>query len=99
MYISLTSWEEVGDGATSDNTKQQCHENICLDVCKGELEAVPERLSFAADPIVHTNILLKPPGGELALFFRKPLGGTREVGEDEESNEGNSDGDCAFEND
>jgi hypothetical protein len=60
---------------------------------------MPERLSFTADPIVHTDILLKSPGSELALFFRKPLGGTREVGEDEESDESNSNGDGSFEDD
>jgi hypothetical protein len=60
---------------------------------------MPERLPLTADPIVHTDILLESPGSELALFFRKPLGGTREVGEDKESDEGNSDGDGSFEDD
>lgn len=60
---------------------------------------MPERLSFTADPIVHTDILLKPPGSELTLFFREPLGGTREVGKDEEGDESNSDGDGTFEDD
>ena len=94
-----TCWEEVGDGATGDNAKQQRHENVCLDVCKSQLEAVPEGLSFTADPIVHTNILLESPGSELALFLREPLGGTREVGKDEEGEESDSDGDGTFKND
>lgn len=94
-----TCWEEVCDGATGDDTKQQCHENICLDVCKGQLEAMPEGLSFTADPIVHANIFLQSPGSQLALFLRQPLGRTREVGEDEEGKESNSDGDGTFEDD
>lgn len=60
---------------------------------------MPEGLSLATDPIIHTNILLKPPYSELAFFFGKPLGGTREVREDEETDQSDSDGDGTFDND
>lgn len=60
---------------------------------------MPEGLSFTADPIVHTDIFLESPGSKLALFLRKPLGGTREVGEDEEGEESDSDGNGTFEDD
>lgn len=60
---------------------------------------MPERLSFTANPIVHADILLKSPDSELSFFFREPLGGTREVREDEETDQSDSDGDGTFDND
>lgn len=60
---------------------------------------MPERLSLTADPIIHTDILLKPPNSELAFFLREPLGGTREIWKDEESDESDCDGDATFDDD
>lgn len=55
-----------------------------------------ERLFLAADPIVFANVFLKSPSGELTLFFRQPLSGTREIGEDEKGRECNYHGNCAL---
>lgn len=97
--VTRTCWEEVGNRTTGNDAKQQSHEDIGLDIQKGELEAMPERLSLTTNPIIHTNIFLKPPNSKLTFFLRQPPGGTREVWKDEESDESDCDGDATFDDD
>ena len=60
------------------------------------MEAVEEALLFAAEPVVLANVLVEAPDGELALFFAEPGRCTWKIGEEEECDEGDEDGDCAF---
>ena len=53
-------------------------------------------LLFAAEPIVLSNVLVKAPDSELALFLGEPACRAGKVGEEEEGKEGDEDGDRAF---
>lgn len=55
-----------------------------------------ERLLFAVDPVILTNILLETPCSQVLLFFGEPWGCTREVGQDPDRNESDDNGDGAF---
>lgn len=50
-----------------------------------------ECLLFAADPVIFTDIFVKSPGSELLLFLGKPSCGSREVGKNEEREQGDKD--------
>jgi hypothetical protein len=72
------------------------YQNICLDVGKGKLCTVQEGLILAVDPVVLTDILFQTPGSQCLLLFGKPGSGTGEIGQDEDSNHSNDDGDSTF---
>lgn len=72
------------------------YQNVCLDVGKGKLCTVQEGLILAVDPVVLTDILLQTPGSQSLFLFGEPGSGTGEVGQDEDSNHSNDDGDSTF---
>lgn len=51
---------------------------------------------FTIHPVVLTDVFLQPPSGKLLLFFAEPAGGSREVGQNEDGDGGNNDGDCTL---
>lgn len=72
------------------------YQNVCLNIGKGKLGAVQERLLLAVNPVVLADVLFQTPGSQCLLLFCKPCSSTGEVGQDEDSNYGNGDGDSAF---
>lgn len=48
---------------------------------------------FTIHPVVLTDVFLQPPSGQLLLFFAEPTGGSGEVGQNEDGDGGNNDGD------
>ena len=88
--------EEVGDGAGGDDAEQHEHEDPHLDILNRELETVEEVLLFTAKPIILTNVLVEAPDGKLAFFFGEPACCAREVGKGDEGEEGDEDGNSAF---
>lgn len=61
--------EEIGDRASGNDSEDEEHQNVYLDIYKSELQSVHERLLMTIHPIVHANILLQTPGGELTFLF------------------------------
>ncbi len=57
-----------------------------------------EGLFLAAKPVVFTNVFLESPGSKLALFFRQPRRGPREIGKHEVGRECNHHRDGALDN-
>lgn len=72
------------------------YQNICFDIGKGKLCTMQEGLILAVDPVVLTDILFQTPGSQCLLLFGKPGSGTGKVGQDEDSNDSNDDGDSTF---
>jgi hypothetical protein len=50
---------------------------------------VQESLLFAVNPVVFSDVFIQSPCSELFLFFGEPGGGSWEIGDDEEGEQGN----------
>lgn len=72
------------------------YQDIRLDVHKGHLCPLPERLVLRVDPILFTNVKLKPPCSQCPLFLAQPPCRAREVWEYKEAAECYGDCNDAF---
>ena len=72
--------EEVGHRPARNDTEQQHHKHICLDIQERELGALPEGLMLRVNPIILADILLKTPRRQSTFLLCQPRGCPREVG-------------------
>lgn len=74
--------KEVSDSPCRDDSEEQKHQDISLDVWEGKLEANDEWLVFAVQPVVLSHIFFKTPNCEFSFLHREPRSCSWEVGED-----------------